>query len=199
MAGGPSTALPCRSASRLRNRMLAKVPRIMTSWWPRRAPYGVEARAGATFRSWSQSPAGDHGAIEPAGLMWSVVRSPRGRRRTRAPTISGHRRLIGPHPGEEGRLGDIGRARIPVVAVALRDGQRAPALVAFEDDRVRAPEQLRVDGRPDDVLDLVDATATRRRGRPVHRRTRCRAARWSGRCPPGRRWREATTSGGDAR
>ena len=26
-------------ASRLRSRMLAKVPRIITSWWPRRAPY----------------------------------------------------------------------------------------------------------------------------------------------------------------
>ena len=80
---GPS--LP--SASRLRRRMLANVPRIITSWWPRRAPYELNS-SGATLRSWSQSPAGDQGAIEPAGLMWSVVTESPRTARTRAPTMS---------------------------------------------------------------------------------------------------------------
>src|SRR3990172_3089168 len=38
---GPSCA-----AMALRRRMLPKVPRIITSWWPRRAPEGVDSPGG---------------------------------------------------------------------------------------------------------------------------------------------------------
>ena len=44
---------------------------------------------------------------------------------------------------EERRLRDVGRGRVPGVALALGDRQRPPALVALEDDRVGPPEQLR--------------------------------------------------------
>ena len=76
-AGGRAYGPSFSPASALRSRMLPNVPRISTSWWPRRAPYELNS-SGATLRSWSHSPAGDHGAIEPAGEMWSVVtESPR--------------------------------------------------------------------------------------------------------------------------
>ncbi len=75
------------SASRLRRRMLPNVPRIMTSWWPRRAPYELKS-TGATPRPWSQPPAGDHAGIEPAGEMWSVVTESPSQARTRAPAMS---------------------------------------------------------------------------------------------------------------
>ena len=45
--------------------MLAKVPRIITSWWPRRAPYELNS-TGGTPCSWSHLPAGEEGEIEPA-------------------------------------------------------------------------------------------------------------------------------------
>ena len=67
--------------------MLANVPRIITSWWPRRAPYELNS-SGPTPRSWSHVPAGDHGAIDPAGLMWSVVTESPRTARTRAPSMS---------------------------------------------------------------------------------------------------------------
>ena len=65
-AGGRCTGPPCPSTSRLRSRMLPNVPRIITSWWPRRAPYELNS-SGATPCSWSHWPAGDQAAIEPAG------------------------------------------------------------------------------------------------------------------------------------
>ena len=80
---GPS--LP--STSRLRSRMLANVPRIITSWWPRRAPYELNS-SGPTPCAWSHWPAGDAGAIEPAGEMWSVVTESPRTARTRAPSMS---------------------------------------------------------------------------------------------------------------
>ena len=52
--------------------MLANVPRIITSWWPRRAPYELNSR-GSTPRSISHAPAGEVRAMLPAGEMWSVV------------------------------------------------------------------------------------------------------------------------------
>jgi hypothetical protein len=42
--------------------MLPNVPRIITSWWPRRAPYELKSN-GDTPCSWSHWPAGDLGAI----------------------------------------------------------------------------------------------------------------------------------------
>ena len=80
---GPSVP----STSRLRSRMLPNVPRIITSWWPRRAPYWLNS-TGETPCSWSHVPAGDQAAIEPAGLMWSVVTESPSTASARAPTMS---------------------------------------------------------------------------------------------------------------
>ena len=52
--------------------MLANVPRIITSWLPRRAPYELKSFF-ATPSDLSHTPAGDFSAIEPAGEIWSVV------------------------------------------------------------------------------------------------------------------------------
>ena len=146
---GPS--LP--STRRLRSRMFANVPRIITSWCPRRAPYELKSR-GATPCAWSHWPAGDHAAIDPAGLMWSVVtESPRSAR-TRAPSMSRERRGLGGQAVEERRIRDVRRAVLPRVAVALRDRQRAPALVALEHRRVGLAEQRGIHGRADDLADL---------------------------------------------
>jgi hypothetical protein len=52
--------------------MFANVPRIITWWLPRRAPYELKS----FFSTPSDSrylPAGLAAAIEPAGEMWSVV------------------------------------------------------------------------------------------------------------------------------
>src|ERR671918_807110 len=71
--GRCSVTLPSASGvSRFRNRMFANVPRIITSWCPRRAPYELKSR-GSTPRSISHSPAGEVRAIEPARLMWPGV------------------------------------------------------------------------------------------------------------------------------
>src|SRR5688572_22336979 len=70
----------------LRRRMLANVPRIITSWFPRRAPYELKSRR-CTPCSTSHLPAGDDGGMLPAGEMWSVViESPRSARQ-RAPVM----------------------------------------------------------------------------------------------------------------
>ena len=78
---------PSRSASALRSRMLPKVPRIMTSWWPRRAPYELNS-AGVTPRSWSHWPAGLQAGMTPAGEMWSVVTESPSTASTRAPRMA---------------------------------------------------------------------------------------------------------------
>ena len=80
---GPSPSL----ASALRSRMLPNVPRMRTSWWPRRAPYELNS-SGVTPCSWSHFPAGDQGTIEPAGEMWSVVTESPSSASTRASTMS---------------------------------------------------------------------------------------------------------------
>jgi hypothetical protein len=81
--------------------MFAKVPRIITSWCPRRAPYELKSR-GSTPWATSHSPAGDVRAIEPAGLMWSVVTlSPR-TASTRAPLMSGGSAGASPTPSKKG-------------------------------------------------------------------------------------------------
>ena len=80
---GPSPSL----ASAFRSRMLPNVPRMSTSWWPRRAPYELNS-SGFTPCSWSHVPAGDHGTIDPAGEMWSVVTESPNNASTRASTMS---------------------------------------------------------------------------------------------------------------
>jgi len=63
-------------------RMFANVPRIMTSWFPRRAPYELKS-AGETPCSTRYFAAGEFFAMLPAGEMWSVV--------TESPSITRHR------------------------------------------------------------------------------------------------------------
>src|SRR3954453_19374529 len=71
----------------LRSRMLAKVPRIMTSWLPRRDPYELQSRL-STPCSERYLPAGESALIEPAGEMWSVVTESPSLARTRASVMS---------------------------------------------------------------------------------------------------------------
>jgi hypothetical protein len=68
-------------------RMLAKVPRIITSWLPRRAPYWLKS-LGSTPRPIRYLAAGLVFAMPPAGLMWSVVIESPNRARMRAPLMS---------------------------------------------------------------------------------------------------------------
>ena len=68
-------------------RMLAKVPRIMISWLPRRVPYWLNSPTG-TCRSRRYFPAGDDARMLPAGEMWSVVIELSSSARMRAPTMS---------------------------------------------------------------------------------------------------------------
>ena len=69
------------------SRILAKVPRIITSWLPRRVPYWLKS-AGFTLCSIRYLPAGESTLIEPAGEMWSVVIESSSRQSTRASTMS---------------------------------------------------------------------------------------------------------------
>src|SRR5687768_3506528 len=66
--------------------MLANVPRIMTSWFPRREPYELNSFV-FTPCSISHLPAGLAAGIDPAGEMWSVVIESPNFPSTRAPRI----------------------------------------------------------------------------------------------------------------
>ena len=69
-------------------RMLANVPRIITSWLPRRAPYWLKS-LGSTPRPCRYFAAGLVLAMLPAGLIWSVVIESPSSARMRAPLMSG--------------------------------------------------------------------------------------------------------------
>src|SRR5438309_504097 len=79
----PST----RGTNWLRSRMLANVPRIITSWLPRRDPYELKSRFSTPCDA-RYAPAGESGLIEPAGEMWSVVTESPSFASTRAPSMS---------------------------------------------------------------------------------------------------------------
>ena len=120
--------------------------------------------------------------------------------RQRAGTLDvGDRRGLEREAVEERRLGDIRRRGVPGVAVARRDRQRTPAIVALEHDRVRPPEQLGVDRRSDDLADLLQ----RRPDVGEEHRRAVRRAWPSGSLVRSTSTRpasaKATTSGGDAR
>ena len=72
------------------------------------------------------------------------------RERPRADDV-GDRSGLGADALEEGRPLDVGGLGVPVVGLALGDGQRGPAVVAVEDRRVARLEQLAAD-RPADGL-----------------------------------------------
>ena len=108
---GPS--LP--STSRLRSRMLPNVPRIITSWWPRRAPYELKS-SGATPCSWSQAGRGPGG--DRAGRADVVGRDRVAEHRQDAGALdvaSGAR--VAPRPSKNGGLATYVE-RVPGVAVA---------------------------------------------------------------------------------
>ena len=63
------------------------MPRIITSWWPRREPKVLKS-TGSTPCSISHLPAGSFFGIAPAGEMWSVVTESPSTASTRAPTMS---------------------------------------------------------------------------------------------------------------
>src|ERR1700709_2670930 len=71
----------------LRSRMLANVPRIITSWLPRREPRELKS-ARATPCAARYLPAGESALMEPAGEMWSVVTESPSLASTRAPVMS---------------------------------------------------------------------------------------------------------------
>src|SRR5690349_7560067 len=67
-------------------RMFANVPRIITSWLPRRAPYELKSFF-VTPCSMSHLPAGEDCGMLPAGEMWSVVIESPSNARHLAPAI----------------------------------------------------------------------------------------------------------------
>ena len=90
-------------ASSLRRRMFPKVPRIITSWLPRREPKLLKSR-GSTPCSLQVPARGRVGAgSRPAGEMWSVVIESPSITSTRAPATSPGRR-VGRRGREERRL-----------------------------------------------------------------------------------------------
>ncbi len=68
-------------------RTFANVPRIITSWLPRRDPYELKSFF-ATPRSRRYCPAGLVSSMSPAGEMWSVVVLSPNHPSTRAPAMS---------------------------------------------------------------------------------------------------------------
>ncbi|MGC4080765.1 MAG: hypothetical protein QM736_01245 [Vicinamibacterales bacterium] len=88
------------------------MPRIITSWLPRRAPYQLKS-AGATPCSMRYLPAGLSFLIEPAGEMWSVVMLSPSTASTRRADDVGERRRLHRDALEERRIADVGRVRLP--------------------------------------------------------------------------------------
>jgi hypothetical protein len=114
-------------------RMLANVPRTITSWLPRRAPYWLKSISG-TPGSIRYLPAGLLVAIEPAGEMWSVVTlSPR-YANAFAPTISLRVGACG-WVARSRKYGasDIGAVRVELIRRLFGHRHRVPHLVARED------------------------------------------------------------------
>ena len=133
--------------------MFAKVPRIITSWLPRREPYELKS-PGSTPFSINHSPAGLAFLIAPAGEMWSVVTESPRTARTRAPSIGSTSAGSVVHVLEKRRLAHVRRVR-PRVAVAVGRIEALPALVALEDVGVALLEHLLADCFGDGVLDLL--------------------------------------------
>ncbi len=67
--------------------MFPKVPRIITSWLPRREPKLLNSRC-STPCSIRYLPAGELTGMTPAGEMWSVVIESPSTASARAPTMS---------------------------------------------------------------------------------------------------------------
>src|SRR3954466_7455397 len=92
---------PSFSARFLTSRIFPDVPRIIASWWPRRAPYELNC-SGLAPCSCSHVPAGLHAGIVPAGEMWSVVTESPRTAKARAPTTSVTSAGSGDRPSKNG-------------------------------------------------------------------------------------------------
>ena len=176
------------STSRFRSRMLPNVPRIMTSWWPRRAPYELNSSGGDAVLL--EPRPGGSGRVDRAGRRDVVGRDRVAEDGQDAGALDvAQRRRVGREAVEERRPGDVRRGVVPGVAVAGRDRQRPPPVVALEDDGVRPAEQLRIDRFADDGADLGRLRPDVGEEDRLRRRSRSRAARSACRCRPGRRAR----------
>ena len=133
-AGSACTPPSTPGTSALRRRTLANVPRTITSWLPRRAPYELKS-SGSTPCSIRYFAAGDW-LRDVAGRRDVVGRDRIAEhgQRARAADI-GQRRRLRRHAVEVRRPLDVFALRIPRVALAGRDGHRRPALVADETRR----------------------------------------------------------------
>src|SRR5881397_1809716 len=112
--------------------MFANVPRMSTSWFPRRVPYWLKSTGFTPFET-RYCPAGLAAGIAPAGEMWSVVTESPTDTRTRAPTMSDPRWRCRGEVLEERRLLHVCRARVPRVGETRRRRHRLPEPVALED------------------------------------------------------------------
>ena len=116
----------------LRRRMFANVPRIITSWLPRRAPYELKSFF-STPCAISHLPAGLAAGMLPAGEMWSVVIESPSIASARAPVIGRMPGGCHRHALEVRRVLHVRRVRVPRVRLAGRHVERLPLLVALED------------------------------------------------------------------
>ena len=196
---GPSFS----STSALRSRMLPNVPRIITSWCPRRAPYELKS-SGATPCAWSHGPAGDHGR-DRARRADVVGRDRVAEHREDAGALDvAQRRGIRGEALEERRVGDVRRARDP-----RRSGRPPGSAARATGRRPRTRTRTSRGTAPASTESPMTSRTSSGDGPDVREhdrravRRRCRAARSSGRCRPGRRARTrrraAATRGSDAR
>src|SRR3979490_1615305 len=95
-------------------RILAKVPRIITSWLPRRVPYWLKS-SGLTLWSMRYLPAGEATLIEPPG--GEGVGGDRIEQQTQHARIDDVDKRLGPlaHADEIRRVLHVGRLLVPPV------------------------------------------------------------------------------------
>ena len=172
----------------LRSRTFANVPRTITSWLPRRAPYELNARRSTPCSS--RYCAGGRVGPDRAGGRDVVGRDRVAEhdearaRRAMSSTAAGLAR----HPLEVGRQADVRRVGLPGEELAGGSVERAPALVAGEDVAVGARGTSRRRPTARSSRRSRPRSARCRAGTPARRRPR-RAARSAGRCPCGPRAR----------
>ena len=146
--------------------MFANVPRIITSWLPRRAPYELKSFFGDALRDRATCRPGLAAAMLPAGEMWSVVIESPNMPNARAPVIGRTPGGAIVMPSKYGGFFTYVDVVAPRVAIARRHLERAPLLVAVEHVRVLPLELLGLD-RPHDLgVDFRRRSARCRAGTP---------------------------------
>ena len=135
--GAPSTCPRCPATSWLRSRTFANVPRTITSWLPRREPYELKSRR-STPCSIEVLP-GRRVGPDRAGRGDVVGRDRVAEHDEAARAVDVlDRSGLARHPVEVRRQAHVRRLGVPRVEIARRGLERAPAVVAGEDVRVRA-------------------------------------------------------------